>query len=198
MASKPDSLFARIQDEVKANKFRARSQASRDWFYNRLKNISSISRERVLKDPSLIIRKSPAIGSLNMFFYEARGADTLPYWDKFPLTLVIDYTDNGFRGLNLHYLSPPVRTLLLSRLYDVATNKRFDESTRIKTSYSVLKASQKYRQFKPAYKAYLMEQVRSPFSVVPASDWEIACYLQLEMFIGATKEKVWAESRNLI
>jgi hypothetical protein len=135
---------------------------------------------------------------MHMFFYDAKTADSMEYWDKFPLTMVVQPAEGGFYGLNLHYISPPVRALLLSRLYDISSNKRFDESTKINMSYDILSSSQKYRQFKPCWKRYLLDHVRSPFSIVPASDWEMAVYLPSESFTGASKEKVWMDSQKMI
>lgn len=193
-----DSFFAKIQEELRANKFRARSQASRTWFQNRLKNISNVNRSALLRDSSLIIRKAPAIGSMMMYVYSAQGKDTLEYWDKFPLTICIQPEEEGFSGLNLHYCAPPLRALLLSRLYDITTNKRFDETTKIKASYEILKGSQKYRQFRPMWHRYRFDCVQTPYSIVPASDWEMAVFLPSEQFTGASKEKVWRDSQRMI
>lgn len=192
------TLLQKIQKEFQANRLRPRSQQARSWFEMRLKNISNINRNRILKDPMFTISKRPAMGAMMMYFYEAKNAETLPYWDRFPLTLMVSPTDNGFYGLNLHYISPPLRALLLSRLYSVASNKRYDETTKLSLSYDILKGSQRYRQYAPCFKRYLYEQVRSPYSIVHASEWELAIFLPSESFLGATKQQVWKESSSII
>lgn len=152
----------------------------------------------MLNDPLFIVSRKPAFGSLMMFFYEAKHAETLPYWDRFPLTLVVQPAEGGFYGLNLHYITPPLRALLLSRLYTVSNNKRFDESTKLNMTYALLKGSQKYRQFKPCFKHYLVDQVRSPFAIVPATEWLMSVYLPSEQFIGSSKEQVWKKSAEAL
>lgn len=193
-----ETLLQKVQKEFVANKYPARSRAARDWFERRLRNISNLNRANILKDPLFIVRKKPSIGSIHAFFYEAKHAETLPYWDRFPLTLVLEPAEGGFYGLNLHYITVPLRALLLSRLYTIATNKRFDETTKIRASYSILKESVKYRQFKPCFKRYLFGQVRSPYTLIPASEWEMVIALPSEQFVGQTKQYVWKESEKMI
>ena len=44
------------------------------------------------------------IGSMYLFRYDAKFKDKLPYFDAFPLCLPFEPTNNGFWGINLHYL----------------------------------------------------------------------------------------------
>lgn len=192
------TFLEKIQQEFEVNKFRARTRQAHDWYIQRLKNISNINRNNILNDPLFNVSKKPTIGSLCMFFYEAKHAETLPYWDRFPVSFIVQPAENGFYGINLHYLEPSVRALLLSRLYTVASNRRFDESTKITASYEILKGTQKFRQFKPCFKRYLYDQVRSPYAIVPASEWALSVFIPSEMFVGETKESVWKKSRDMI
>ena len=60
---------------------------------------------------------------MNMFFYDPKHKDTLPYYDRFPLSVIIGPAKGGFYGLNLHYLPPVLRAKMLDALMDIATIK---------------------------------------------------------------------------
>ena len=64
--------------------------------------------------------------------------------------------------------------------------------------YDLLKASAKYKEFKPCFKHYLGKHVKSKFVRVPITEWEIAIFLPVEQFKKAGKEKVWSESKAAI
>ena len=57
--------------------------------------------------------------------------EELPYYDKFPLVFPWRRLEDGFIGLNMHYLPHFHRVQLLTRLMQFATNKNMDENTRI-------------------------------------------------------------------
>ena len=52
------------------------------------------------------------VGSMYMFEYEPKTKD-LEYFDRFPLTIIVDPLPDGFSGINLHYLRPMLRAALL-------------------------------------------------------------------------------------
>jgi hypothetical protein len=41
------------------------------------------------------------VGSMQMFFYDPKTKETLPYYDTFPLVVVVGPAEGGFYGLNL-------------------------------------------------------------------------------------------------
>jgi hypothetical protein len=86
----------------------------------------------------------------------------------------------------------------MDALYDTASNTRFDESTRLKLSYKLLDNAAKFKEFKPCIKRYLTSQLRSRFMYVYPSEWDVALFLPLERFQGATKTQVWSDSRKNI
>ena len=53
--------------------------------------------------------------------------------------LPIEKYSNGFLGINIHYLSMPMRLRLLDRLVDYSNNDKFDISTKLNVDYSKLK-----------------------------------------------------------
>jgi hypothetical protein len=133
-----------------------------------------------------------------MYFYDPKTKDTLPYYDRFPLTIIVDPAPNGFYGLNLHYLPVPLRARLLDGLMDTLNNEKYDETTRFRLSYSMLSSASKLTAFKPCFKRYLSGHVRSRFALVDPSDWEIATFLPTADFAKASISRVYRDSRRII
>ena len=98
----------------------------------------------------------------------------------------------------MHYLSYRLRARLMDALYETSNNKRYDETTRLRITYDLLKAATKYKEFKPTYKKYLNQHVRSRFVEIGATEWDIALFLPVERFEKASKTAVWRDSRNAI
>ena len=57
-------------------------------------------------------------GMMITYTYNAKNDDTLPYWDRHPLIIVTKIVDNGWFGINLHYLHPSMRARMF---YDLET-----------------------------------------------------------------------------
>ena len=186
--------------DLAAKAFRAgitpRTDASRRWFQDEVKNNRNINRRKLLKDPALEKRNRARVGSMYMYFYNPKHEDTLPYYDLFPLTIMVQPVPGGFHGLNLHYLPPALRARLFDSLVDLTNNKRYDESTRFKLTYDLLKSASKMRFFKPCYKHYLYSQIEGRVAMVEAPAWEMALFLPTEQFRKSTKTAVWKDSRE--
>jgi hypothetical protein len=138
------------------------------------------------------------MGRMYFFAYDPKTKKDLPYYDRFPLIFPFKKAEGGFMGINLHYLPPRLRAQLMDALYGLSTNKRYDESTRLKLNYNVLNGAARFRFFKPTVKRYLTSHVRSRFIEINATQWDMALFLPVEQFAKASKQKVWRESRNAI
>ena len=130
------------------------------------------------------------LGSMYFFSYSPKLRGELSFYDLFPLVIPIESYSDGFLGLNLHYLSPGARAGLLGSLSKFATNKKFDEKTRIAASYQILKKAG--ISFQPCLKKYLLQQIRSRFLYISPEEWNIAIYLPVESFIGSSKREVFS------
>lgn len=182
---------------VRAGKIPGRTQDARDWFRAAAKK-TSVTDTRLIRSDREALRQRTAVGRMYAFFYDPKHKKTLPYYDRFPLIFKISDAPGGFLGMNLHYLPLPLRARLMDALYDLTSNNRYDESTRLKLSYAVLNGASKYRFFKPTIKMYLNKHVRSRFLLIDSVEWDMALFLPTERFEKAGKSTVWKDSRAMI
>jgi hypothetical protein len=127
------------------------------------------------------------IGRMYFFKYDPKTKDKLPVYDVYPLVFPMeDYTD-GFLGLNIHYLDVSARMNLLNKLSGFATSQNYTERTRVRISYDLLNSTKGITSIiGPAVKRYLYGHVRSRFIEIPATEWDKAAQLSLELFIRKT------------
>ncbi len=184
---------------IRQGKIPARTQDARDWFRKKARQTRS-SQAYPRSIMSSAERKKARLGPGRMvhFFYDPKTKDKLPYYDTFPLIFFVGPAENGFYGINLHYLPPSLRANLMDALYDAANNKKYDDSTRIIISYGILKNASKYRYFKPCFKHYLNNHVKSNFIQIDAVEWDIALFLPTERFIKASRARVFRDSRRAV
>lgn len=140
------------------------------------------------------------IGRLVMFKYNAKTQDQLPYWDRMPLILPVEYYGNNrMLGINFHYLPPKLRAVLLDQLIDNEFRHRYDEKRRLNFNYNVLKRASTNKLFLPCVKKYIISPengygVQSPFIIIPPDEYKFALFLPYEMFQKKSRTFVWADS----
>ena len=139
-------------------------------------------------------------GTMVLYKYDPKLKETLPYYDTFPLGIIIDYNadGSGFYSLNLHYLPYVLRARLLQKLMDFASDKKLSDKAKLNMSWSMLKAASKYDLVKPCIKQYLFDHVRSPFRKIQPKDWATAILLPVENFKKSSMQNVWADSLKKI
>jgi len=135
---------------------------------------------------------------MQMFFYDPKHKDKLPFYDSFPLTIVLSPAPKGFMGLNLHYIPPTLRAKFLDSLLDITNNSKYDETTKFNVTYNTLKRASKFKYFKPCIKHYLAGNVRSRFAEVHAPEWEIAAFLPTADWQKTSAAAVYSSSRKMI
>ena len=176
-----------VKDEARG---RPRSTA---WYKEKIKEFGKPSAQKLIRDGKR--NNKPFYGRLNMFFYDPKFKKTLPYYDVFPLVLPLETYDDGFLGINLHYLPIPLRIRLLDKLVDYSNNTEFDESTKLLVDYKSLK---KVNLIKPTIHKYLAGQTKSQFRRIDADEFTIATLLPVQRFKKASDSEVWKESRSMI
>jgi len=186
--------FEKYHDQLSASGIAARTNQSRAWFFDKLKGLSNIDRKKLLKDQALNPMHRPLPGRMFMFFYDPKGKEELPYYDRFPLIIMVGKAKGGFYGLNLHYLPNKLRALFFDKLLSFTNNNKYDETTKFKLTYNMLSSAASLKYFAPCFKHYLFSHLRSVPVEVPSTDWEIAVCLPTWKFVGNDKTGVWKES----
>jgi len=133
-------------------------------------------------------------GGLYYFYYDPKTKKEIPYYDRFPLVLVLERYKDGFLGLNLHYLPVKYRITLLDKLMDYAILDGNNDIMRMRVSYDILNASKRYREFRPCLKKYLYGHIQSKILAVQPNEWDIAAYLPIHQFKKASVNEVWQDS----
>ena len=167
-----------IFDEI--SKLKKSGKEPYQWYRNRIKELGTPSQAQLIRDGKITGRVN--FGALNMFIYDPKLKNKLPYYDTFPLVLPIERYGDGFLGINFHYLPYALRARLLSRLDPNA-------------NYSALK---NVRLVKPTLKRYLNSNVRSRFRKLEEEDFITEIMLPVQRFRKSSASKVWSDSRKVI
>ena len=76
---------------------------SYQWYRQQVSALGRLSStNQVLKDTKIVNRIVP--GEMYLFFYDPKFKNVLPYYDRMPLVLPFRVVNDGFYGINLHYL----------------------------------------------------------------------------------------------
>jgi len=130
----------------------------------------------ILKRDKNKIRAYPKLFSLMFYQYKAKTRRDLPFYDKYPLSFVLDVDPRSFFALNLHYYSPEERVGIVKTL-----------------------AANKIPRFRKGAHKYLLSEVKSPYLDLAEQEWNTICLLPVEEFVrdlgGAEipvpSERVW-------
>ena len=195
-----ESLIKRLEEETPAE-LEARSLESLRWFQQRVKTMRLTS-ESFYRQSSLNKARRYLEGRMYTFFYDAKTKDKLPYWDRFPVVLILDLNQTGFTGLNFHYIPPKYRVRLLYELYKYI---RLDDDTRdrkmkphIRMRYEMLRGLTKMRFFKPCFKRYLTTQIEGRALEITPDYWDVMAMLPLADWQKKQAREVYTESIRII
>ena len=187
-------LIDRIKSSLAKEGLTPRSNQARAWLQSKIKELKP-NRTSLMRDRNKL-KESSVIGKMYFYFYDPKTKDTMPYYDRFPLVIPIESYNDGFLGLNLHYIAPKYRMTLLDKLSVTASNKTYDEKTKLRLNYKYLANATRVFEATPCIKRYLFSQIQSRFLEITADEWDIAALLPMESFVGASTSKVYAESEE--
>ena len=200
MAEAEESYLDKLKDAIRTNQVAAKARAAGDWF----RSIVNRTRGKFSREtPEKILQRSESLtgtnvlGKMYFYSYNPKWKDKLPWYDTFPLVFPIERYPDGFLGLNFHYLAPKHRAILMDQLKRFANNKAYDETTKLKLTYNMLKGFTKIKRARPTVHRYLNSKINSQFVLVNADEWEVALFLPVERFKKASKKKVWAHSGTM-
>jgi hypothetical protein len=138
----------------------------------------------------------PKLGRLAAYWYDPKLKKELPYYDRFPLVLPLNYYADGFLGLNFHYLPPGARLSFFEQLEAFASNRKmfdgfkktYNIGSKLNVDYPILKHVTQLDAYRVCIKRYLFTHVRSPFLDIDPKYWENVIMLPVQRF---TKGKPW-------
>ena len=134
-------------------------------------------------------------GSMYLYHYDPKHRTTLPYYDTYPLIILTGISGNKFSGINLHYLPPQHRMILLSNLApETSIIDKNGKFAGVYVNNENLQNVQEFGLYKPCFKHYLKTNIRSVIKYIPPEDWGFAAALPLETFIKQPRHVVWADS----
>jgi hypothetical protein len=155
-----------------------------DWWLNKARGASGYRRNLLSNaDRS---RGTTVIGKMFFFEYDPKHKVKLPIYDRFPLVFPIQRYPDGFLGLNLHYLNGDMRSSILDELKEYASNKRMNETTKLRLSYDLLSRTTLLSSVAPCIKRYLTGHVRSHFIEITANEWDKVAQLPVQVFVTRT------------
>ena len=97
------NIFQKLELEAFRAGINPRTDESREWFRRRIHSIRRVNRLELMNSEELdIVSKSrPLIGTMNMFFYDPKTKEQLPFYDRFPLAIIVGPAPGGFYGMEL-------------------------------------------------------------------------------------------------
>lgn len=174
------TIFDQIRNDPKFNHRR-----SVDWFKKKIGDLggnSPTARTDLLAETKKMQYSFVLPGAMYMFMYDPKYKDELPYYDKFPLSLIFAEEGDRFWGINFHYLSYKVRGILFDKMWLIASRYHDSQERVQRMNWKLLSNVSKFPEVRPAVKSYLYTQVRSRFIRVPVEDWKTAIFLPVDMF----------------
>ena len=191
-----EGLLDKLKTAIKTSTAGAKARAAGDWFREKVRQAGASARMKAVT-PNQLLRRQPddniLLGKMFFYKYDPKFAKKLPYWDMYPLVFPFERAPGGFYGLNLHYIPPRDRAVLMDNLNQYASNNKYDKTTRLELSYRLLK---RYGRAVPCVKRYLGDRIVSQTVRIDADEWEVAIFLPVERFQKASKGTVWADSRR--
>jgi hypothetical protein len=161
-----------------------KKQRSASWFKKKVGEMARGFRAKTKLTP----------GKMYTFGYDAKHKKTLPYWDRFPLIIVLGVAPAGFIGLNFHYLAPVDREKFLGKILKFATEKgdpeMFSEKAFFNISWDAVK---NIKGSEKMIHKYLYGQVKTSLLEARPGEWEQVIYMPYQKFVGQSAKTVWSK-----
>jgi hypothetical protein len=170
------SLFTDIVGSA-PEELESRTLDSLQWFQRNVRDIRRTPSSIIKENQNFVTRFE--LGKMYMFMYDPKGRDKLKYYDYFPITICLKRYATGFMGINLHYLAPKYRALLMDGLYEFY--KEIESNSYFQIRYPV-KSVSKLRWAKPCIKQYQYGYLDSRIVEVLPEHMDMAVMLPSQRF----------------
>ena len=191
-------LLDKLTAAVRTGTIGAETRRSAQWFRDKIKgfkgdlrnrfsstNAAKFYREAEDKVNSNVMKRRANLGDIFCYYYNPKYRNELPYYDMFPMIMLIGTDQDTFTGLNFHYLPPKFRAILLDRV-----------NAKVGKGIINWKKISKIPQVAPTVKRYRFDHIMRKVVPIEENEQEIAIFLPLERFRKASKSSVWADSRR--
>ena len=191
-------LLDKLTDTIRSGSIGKATKRSARWFQDKIKglkgglrnrfsstNPDKFYRESDNKIQPAVMAKRASLGDLFCYHYDPKHKMTLPYYDMFPMIMLIGVESDTFLGLNFHYLAPKLRAILLDRVNKKVGGGAINWKKISKVPY-----------VEPAVKRYRFDHISKKVIQIEKEEEEISIFLPLERFRKASKSQVWADSRR--
>lgn len=161
------------------------------WLHQKVGMYRRRGGKAVPKDAFNVHRGGIFIGGMFVYKYDPKTKETLPWWDALPVVIPIEMYDDGWLGLNLHYIPPRMRIKLMEKLLSFKQRAGSDKAY-MRLSYDFLRGALESKLFDPCIKRYLASHLETPLIRVDDEHWEKVAMLPIQEFRYANAQKVWA------
>ncbi len=198
MAEVQESFLSKVSDAIKTGTVGQEVRRSAQWFQDKIKglkgemknrfsstNAAKFYREADNKVEKAVLKRRVELGDLFCYYYNPKYRATLPYYDMFPMIMLIGAEKETFLGINFHYLRPKWRAILLDRV-----------TAKIGGGLPKWCKLRQIRQIAPTIKRYRYDHIMRKVVPIKEDEQEIAIFLPTERFRKASKSKVWSESER--
>ena len=192
------SLLDTLTKAVSSGEVKDRAKRSAKWFQDKLKGLKGEARNRFSStNPDKFYREAPnkiaptglkrtaGFGDLYCYHYDPKYKKTLPYYDAFPLIMLIGSDKETFLGCNFHYLNPRFRAILLDKL-----------NAKVGKGIPKWKSLSKIKEIAPTIKRYRFDHIDKKVIQIKEDEKEISIFLPLERFRKSSKSAVWSDSKG--
>ena len=200
----PNQSNISILDKVR-NDPKFTTARSIDWFKKKINDLGGntpSTKNDLLKTTKENQTTKVLPGCLYIFKYSPKHADTLPFYDMWPCSLMFGLTNEGMMGINFHYLPYIIRGKLFDKLWQIAMVYRNNQQQSKRVTWKLLSNVAKFPEVRPCVKSYLYSHVQSKLIKVDIDDWKTAMLLPIESFAKKSQGFVARDSgqqiRNII
>jgi hypothetical protein len=132
-------------------------------------------------------------GNVYFFSYLPENAEKLPFYDEFPVVLVLKKEPGGFLGLNFHYLRHNVRANFFDALLEYTDTTEYEQNpdSEFLVTYTMLLAPKFQKYFNPCIRSYRFRNFITGVYEIEPKDWKTMLFLPLEKFSKMSREEVW-------
>ena len=193
-----ESFLSRVSDAVRSGTVGKEVKRSAKWFQDKIKglkgdlrnrfsstNAAKFYREAETKVNPAVLKRRIELGDLFCYYYNPKYRKTLPYYDMFPMIMLLSAEKETFLGINFHYLRPKWRAILLDRA-----------KLKIRSGIPTWKKLSKIKQIAPTVKRYRFDHIMRKVIPIEEDEQEIAIFLPTEKFKKAGKAQVWSDSER--